>query len=211
MIWVKDPPSGSALLFGNRGLTRRQARHRHAERRARHVVQADGMAEEDRWCITTVLPADAQLEIAPSGASLHTSSLNQLADPGRVKRSKWVHWQDALGQVVGQERSNVITAVTEGHLREVVGTEGKVSTLGDFVGRQRRSRSWCRSRCRAYRNFLAFLVAAMTPSARSRSMANSFLVPTNGIMISGLALIFFLAHAMAASTIACTCISRISG
>ena len=59
--------------------------------------------------------------------------------------------------------------------------------------------------------FFCFFTFAIVCSVCSRSMASSERVPTSGIMISGLASIFFLLHWIIASTIARTCMARISG
>ena len=60
-------------------------------------------------------------------------------------------------------------------------------------------------------NFLAALTVSIVCSVSSRNRASSFTVPTSGIMISGLASIFFFTELIAASVIAVTCMTRISG
>ena len=51
------------------GLGRRDARDRHAERRAAHVVEPGGVEEADRVRVAAVLAADADLEAGPRGAA----------------------------------------------------------------------------------------------------------------------------------------------
>ncbi len=52
------------------GTPAEQARHRHPERRAAHLVQAHLVEEMDGSGIAAVLPADAQLELRFHSASL---------------------------------------------------------------------------------------------------------------------------------------------
>ena len=59
--------------------------------------------------------------------------------------------------------------------------------------------------------FLAFLTFDRLLGQVTQRGKLRLAVPTSGIMISGLASIFFFLQLIAASTIAVTCISRISG
>src|SRR4051812_48271103 len=67
-------------LPAERGLRRGKPGDRHTERRARHVVKSDLVAERDRSRIAAVLAADANLEaLAHLAAALDTDS-HQRAD-----------------------------------------------------------------------------------------------------------------------------------
>ena len=90
-----------------------------------------------------MLAADAELEVLASRAALLARHVDQLTDARRVERLERVDHQDFLRQVVGQEGIDVVAAEAERHLREVVGAEAEeVRLLGDFVGRQRRTRNF---------------------------------------------------------------------
>src|SRR6185436_16592734 len=56
-------------LLPQRRLGRRQPRDRDSERRARHVVELDLMAERDRGWVAAVLAADANLEVLADAAA----------------------------------------------------------------------------------------------------------------------------------------------
>jgi hypothetical protein len=74
------------LLAGLDGsLSGSQARYRHAEGRAAHVVQANLVAELDGRRIAAVLTADTALQIGAGLAALLNSYLNQLAYAGLVQ------------------------------------------------------------------------------------------------------------------------------
>src|SRR6266704_5157019 len=64
------------------GLAGGQTRGRHPERRARHVVEADLVAEADRVGIAPVLAADAEVQVLPAGPALLAGDLHQPADGG---------------------------------------------------------------------------------------------------------------------------------
>ena len=69
--------------------------------------------------LTTDTAAEVRTYLA---TSLH-GVLDEFADTLLVEHLEWVNLQDLLIEVYRQERSNVVTRVTEGHLSEVVGTE----------------------------------------------------------------------------------------
>src|SRR4051812_44575402 len=77
-------------LVLQRRLRRGQARHRHAERAARHVVQPDLVAELHAVRVTAVFAAYADLQLRPlRPAFLHTH-LHQPADAVLVDRRERV-------------------------------------------------------------------------------------------------------------------------
>ena len=49
--------------------------------------------------------------------------LDETANTLLVEYLEWVNLQNLLVEVCRQERSDIVAAVTEGHLSEVVGTE----------------------------------------------------------------------------------------
>ena len=83
--------------FAERGLRRREPRDRHAERRARHVIELDLMAERDRSRVAAMFAADADLEtgrvLRPRSTPMRTSSptpcwsIETNGSPGRIPRA----------------------------------------------------------------------------------------------------------------------------
>src|SRR3954470_10651277 len=110
-------------LLAERGLRRRQPRDRHAERRARHVVEPDLMAERDRSGIAAVLAADADLEVLADLAAALDADPHQRADAVAVDRDERIAGQDAARGVDAEERRRVVAADAEGGLGQVVGAE----------------------------------------------------------------------------------------
>src|SRR5947207_14791325 len=84
-------------LLAERGLRRGEPRDRHAERRARHVVEPDLVAEHDRSRIAAVLAADADLEVPAHLAAALDADPNQRADAIAVDRPERIARQDAPG------------------------------------------------------------------------------------------------------------------
>src|SRR5436305_13161617 len=79
-------------LLAERGLRRGEPRDRHAERRARHVVEPDLVAERNRRRIAAVLAADADLEVlAHLAAALH-------ADPNQPPNAFTVDRHERLAR-----------------------------------------------------------------------------------------------------------------
>src|SRR5262249_62349382 len=75
--------------LAERSLCGSQPRDRDAIRRARHVVEADLMAERDGRRITAVLAADTNLESRSGLAASRGADLHEFADPipgGRKER-----------------------------------------------------------------------------------------------------------------------------
>jgi hypothetical protein len=93
--------------------------------------------------------------------------------------------------------ARVVARVAERELRQVVGAEAEeVGDLGDLVGGDRRTRDLDHRAdldSRAPVKSRAWRVSRIVSSHSSRSIASSFLTPTSGIMISGIALDLALA------------------
>ncbi len=70
-----------------------------------------------------MLTADTATEVGTNLASTLDSVLDELANTLLVEHLERVNFQDLLVEVDGQEAGDVVAAVTEGHLRQVVGTE----------------------------------------------------------------------------------------
>src|SRR4051794_21634212 len=83
----------SALLLQHR-LRRSEARRRHAERRARHVVHAHLHTELDAARLAAVLAADADLQLFPRRTALADADLDDLADADLIEHLERVLRQD---------------------------------------------------------------------------------------------------------------------
>ena len=95
------------------------------------------VAEQHRVGITTVLAADAELDIFPRLAAALDGDLHQLTDAGGVDRRERIRLEDAFLGVLLQERPHVVSAHAEAGLGEVVGAERKeLGRLRDLVGRE---------------------------------------------------------------------------
>ena len=57
--------------------------------------------------------------------ALLDTHLYELANAGRIKRLEGVARQNLFAEVIGQKRVDVVAAVAERHLREVVGAEAE--------------------------------------------------------------------------------------
>ena len=93
--------AANGLTVGKSRLRRGQSGDRHAERRARHVVHADLVAERDAVGVTAVLAADPDLQVLAvlllaRLAALGHADLDQLADAVDVDRLERVDRQDLL-------------------------------------------------------------------------------------------------------------------
>ena len=118
-----------------------EACDRYAERAAGCVVHADTGAELNGAWLTTVLAADTCTESRTNGTTFLYCHLDQLTYAVLIQYLERIDFEDLLLEVYREEGSDIVTAVTEGHLRQVVGTEGEVLSLGsDTVCGQRGTR-----------------------------------------------------------------------
>ena len=104
-------------------------------------IEPDLVAEVDALGVAAVLAANAALK-ADCGRR-GPSSRPSTSCPTPSTSSVWngSRSQDFLLQIVGQEPVDVVAAVAEGHLRQVVGAEAEeIGGLGQFVGRHRGAR-----------------------------------------------------------------------
>ena len=110
---------------------------RYAERRAGSVVHTYASAELNRAGLTTVLTADTGTQSRSNGTTFLYGHLDELTYTVLVENLERIHFQDLLLEVCRQERSDIVAAVTEGHLRQIVRTEAEVLSLcSDTVCRQ---------------------------------------------------------------------------
>ena len=110
------------LLF-NCSLRGGKACDGHTEGRARCVVHANLSTELHTAGLTTMLTTDTTAKVRTYFATSLHGVLDEFADTLLVEHLEWVYLQDLLIEVYRQERSNVVTRVTEGHLSQVVSTE----------------------------------------------------------------------------------------
>src|SRR5436305_14938620 len=90
-------------LLGERGLSGREPREGHAVGRARHVVEAEPVAEMNRRGIAAVLAADPELEVLPGRAATLDRDSHQVADARLVERLERIALEHAVLEVVRQE------------------------------------------------------------------------------------------------------------
>src|SRR5215207_1311212 len=115
---TRRPRAGSGAV--ERRVRRREARDRHAEGRAGHVVEPQPVAERHGARLAAVLAADADLEVRPGGATLRHREADQLAHAGLVEHLERVVGEDAAVDVARQKAPGVVAAQAERRLREVV-------------------------------------------------------------------------------------------
>jgi hypothetical protein len=70
-----------------------------------------------------MLTTDTAAEIRTYLTAFLHSELDETANTLLVEYLEWVNLQDLLVEVYRQERCDIVAAVTEGHLSQVVGTE----------------------------------------------------------------------------------------
>ena len=93
-----------------RGLSGGQTRHRHAERRATHVGQAEPVAELHAVRVAAVFAADAELDVGAGAAAFFDGDLHQLADAGLIDRGERILLHDFQFLIRRQERAGIVAA-----------------------------------------------------------------------------------------------------
>ena len=111
------------LLLLNGSLGGCEACDGHTEWRARCVVHTDLSAELHRAGFTTMLTTDTATQVRTYLTTFLHSELDETANTLLIEHLERVYLQDLLVEVYRQERSDIVAAVTEGHLSQVVGTE----------------------------------------------------------------------------------------
>src|SRR4051794_12940206 len=98
-------PAGRSVPLRQRGLRGGQPRDRHAEWRARDVVQPRLLAEGDGLRVPAVLTADPQLDVRPGASREPRGHLDQAADALTVERLERVSLEHSLLEVGREERA----------------------------------------------------------------------------------------------------------
>src|SRR5438552_3227853 len=126
----------------DRGLRRRQSRHRDAERAARHVVEPELVTQMDRVWVAPMLAADPDLHALARLAPLVHGDAHQSPHALLVDGLERVARQDLLLQVADDEGPRgVVARETERGLRQVVGAEGEeLGLLSDLARGERGAR-----------------------------------------------------------------------
>ena len=93
-----------------RRLRRGQARERHPERRARHVVEPDAVAEGDRSRFAAVLAADAELEVVLHAPAALDGDPHQVADALLVEHLEWIALENPVFEISRQELALCVVA-----------------------------------------------------------------------------------------------------
>src|SRR5271165_1727945 len=106
-------------LAPERGLRGRESGDRDAERRARDVVEMNGLAERDRGGIATVLAADANLEVRSDRAATLGGDLDEFSDANGIERHERVGGQQPLRGVDAEEGGDVVARDAQRRLGEV--------------------------------------------------------------------------------------------
>ena len=119
--------------FAKRGLGRGEPGDRHSEWAARHVIQPNLVAEQDRVGIATMFATNAALQVFLRRAAFGDTHFNQLTHARHVERLEGIAGKNFLLQIIGQERIDIVATVPERHLCQIVRTEAEeVGDLADF-------------------------------------------------------------------------------
>src|SRR4029077_14300383 len=86
-------------ILAERSLRGGEPRDRHAERRARHVIEPDLVAERNRCRIAAVLAADAELQAIARLAAAVGCDPDQLAHALAIERDKRIDGQNSLRRI----------------------------------------------------------------------------------------------------------------
>src|SRR5258706_15738914 len=108
-----------------RRLRRRQLGYGNAKSRAAHVVQADPVAKSDRPGVSSMLAADADLEILAHLAALFDADAHQFAHAAFVDADEGIFRIDSLGDVSGKKLARVVARQPEAGLSQIVGSDGE--------------------------------------------------------------------------------------
>lgn len=116
VIAVACPTSADLSLLGfQEGLRSSQASDGHAQWRAGNVVQFHCLEQLNGLGVSTVLSADAQLDVGPGGAATIAGDAHQLPHTHKVDGLKRIQGEDAVLGVELQELGLcIITADAEG-------------------------------------------------------------------------------------------------
>ena len=132
-----------------------------------------------------MLTTDTAGEIWAGSTSTLYGHLDQLTYTFLIELLEGVDTEDLLVEVDGQEACDIISAVAEGHLRQVVRTEAEVlGMLSDQIGGE------CCSRDLDHRtdmevDLYTFFGEELTCGITFSCSSNSLTIPISGTIISG--------------------------
>src|SRR5262249_16543658 len=127
--------------LAERGLRRGEPRDRHPERRARHVIEPDLVAEGDRSGVAAVLAADADLELRPRRAPTLDPDPDELGDALAVDGDERIGCKNSARHIGAEKARRVVATDAEGGLGQIIGAEREeLRACGDLAGAQRRAR-----------------------------------------------------------------------
>src|SRR6185437_15878070 len=87
-----------------------------------------------RLRITTVLAADAKLEVRTHFPSSRHAELHQISDAFLVDRGEWIVLENPALHVSRQEGADIVAREAVSGLREIVGAEAEeLGFLGDLI------------------------------------------------------------------------------
>ena len=101
--------------------------------RAGYVGQASFVAEFYGCWVAAVFAADAQFDVRTGLFTQFSCHFNQFTNTGLVQFSEWIAFIDLVGVVVVEEFTSVVTGEAEGHLSQVVGTEGEEFSFFSYL------------------------------------------------------------------------------
>src|SRR5262249_52365932 len=118
-VWTdKSSKLGLALgVLAERRLGGGEPRDRHAERRARHVIEPDLVTEGDRGGSAAVLAPNAELDVGPHLLPALDCDAHQFAHAVAIERDERIDRQDALAGVGAEEARRVVARNPECGLR----------------------------------------------------------------------------------------------
>src|SRR6185369_3291276 len=113
------------ILTFQSGLCSCQFSDRDAESRATHVIEAHPMTKSDRSGVSTMLAANADLQVLTGFPPPLDAYAHELADAPFIDADERIVRVDALSHVAGKELAGVVARQAEAGLGKVVGAEGE--------------------------------------------------------------------------------------
>src|SRR5262245_5828795 len=124
-----------SLLRLERGLGSSEARDRHAEGAAAHVIEANFVAEVHRERLAPLFAADGNLHtISARLLALLRCKLHQLAHALHVDRNEGILGKNLLLYIRAKEGGRIVARETKRGLREIVRAKAKELGIAFFRG-----------------------------------------------------------------------------
>ncbi len=116
----------------------REASDRDTEGGARHIVQAECVAQFDARWIAAMLSANPDLELLADLPAFLDTHPHELADTFAIQRLEGIEGQDSPVHEIEEELAfRVVTGISKRGLREIVRPEGEeLRVLRDLVRRE---------------------------------------------------------------------------